>query len=59
MKIEIFESEEEEMLSILDEHGDILFYGNYYDFEIGGKNFKKMFEKMGHEVKLKNEKFFE
>jgi len=46
------------MLSILDEHGDILFYGNYHDFEIEGKNFKKMFEKLGHEVKLKNQKFF-
>lgn len=41
-----------EMLSISTEDGTCLFYGNAWDFNISGENFKYLFEKIGLETEI-------
>jgi hypothetical protein len=40
-------NENEEMMSIKDKNGKIVFYGNYWDFPKTPKGIKDLFDKLG------------
>jgi hypothetical protein len=43
------------MLNIVTEDGKCLFYGNEWDFDRSGNNFKKLLEKLNIEVEIIND----
>lgn len=47
----------DKMISIEDENGKNLFYGNYWDFDRSPNGFKSLFEKMEFNVIIINERF--
>lgn len=58
-KVIIEDDFENEMLSMVADNGKSLFYGNYWDFNRNGENFKSLFQKLDIEVDFKNVKLNE